>query len=50
MDFYKGVYAYAIIVLTLADQFLPQLLLEQFDTLPKQCIDSFKSMHEGVWL
>ena len=37
MAFYKGVYAYAIIVHTRADQFLPQLLLEQFDTLPKQC-------------
>ena len=34
---------------TRADQFLPQLLLEQFDTLPKQC-RLIEYMHEGVWL
>ena len=28
---------YAIIVHTRADQLLPQLLMEQFDTLPIQC-------------
>ena len=30
-------YAYAIIVQTLADQLLPQIFMEQFDTLPIQC-------------
>ena len=34
MAFYKGIYAYAFIVHTRADQLLPQLLMEQFDTLP----------------
>ena len=29
-----------------ADQLLPQLLMEQFDTLPIQ----YRHMHEGVWL
>ena len=48
MAFYKGVYAYAIIVHTRADQFLPQLLMEQYDTLPKQC-RFIEYMHEGVW-
>ena len=37
MTFYIWVYAYAIIVHTWADQLLPQLLMEQFDTLPVQC-------------
>ena len=32
MAFYIGVYAYAIIVHTRADQLLLQLLMEQFDT------------------
>ena len=32
MALYKGVYAYAIIVHTWADQLLPQPLMEQFDT------------------
>ena len=32
-----GFYAYAIIGHTRADQLLPQLLMEQFDTLPIQC-------------
>ena len=41
MAFYKVVYAYAIIV--------TQLLLEQFDTLPKQC-GFIEHMHERVWL
>ena len=49
MAFYTGVYAYAIIVHTQADQFLPQLVLEQFHTLPKQC-RLIEYMHEGVWL
>ena len=49
MVFCIGVYAYAIIVHTWADQLLPQLLMEQFDTLPKQC-RHIEHMHEGVWL
>ena len=48
MAFYIGFYAYAIIVHTRADQLLPQLLMEQFDTLPVQC-RHIKHMHEGVW-
>ena len=35
-----GFYAYAIIGHTQADQLLPQLLMEQFDTFPIQCRDS----------
>ena len=34
MAFNIGFYAYAIIGHTRADQLLPQLLMEQFDTLP----------------
>ena len=47
MAFNIGFYAYAIIGHTRADQLLPQLLMEHFDTLPIQCrhID----MHEGVY-
>ena len=37
MAFYIGFYANAIIVHTLADQLLPPLLMEQFDTYPIQC-------------
>ena len=37
MAFNIGFYAYAIIGHTLADQLLPQLLMEQFDTFPIQC-------------
>ena len=48
MAFYIGVYAYAIIVHTWADQFLPQLFMEQFDTLPIKC-RHIEQMHEGVW-
>ena len=32
-----------------ADQLLPQLLMEQFDTLPIQ-YRHIEQMHEGVWL
>ena len=32
-----------------ADQLLPQLLMEQFDTLPLQ-YRHIEHMHEGVWL
>ena len=31
-----------------ADQLLPQLLMEQFDTLLIQC-RHIEHMHEGVW-
>ena len=47
MAFYIGFYAYAIIVHTRADQLLPQLLMEQFDSLPIQC-RHIEHMHEGV--
>ena len=48
MAFYIGFYAYAIIGHTRADQLLPQLLMEQFDTFPIQC-RHIEHMHEGVW-
>ena len=48
MAFNIGIYAYAIIGHTQADQLLPQLLIEQFDTLPIQC-RHIEHMHEGVW-
>ena len=48
MAFNIGFYAYAIIGHTRADQLLPQLLMEQFDTLPLQC-RHIEHMHEGVW-
>ena len=38
----------AIIGHTWADQLLPQLLMEQFDTFPIQC-RHIEHMHEGVW-
>ena len=41
-------YAYVIIGHTGADQLLPQLLMEQFYTLPIQC-KHIEHMHEGVW-
>ena len=31
-----------------ADQLLPHILMEQFDTLPIQC-RNIEHMHEGVW-
>ena len=48
MAFYIGVYAYAILVHTRADQLLPQLLMEQFDIFPIQC-RHIEHMHEGDW-
>ena len=48
MAFNIGFYAYAIIDHTQADQRLPQLLMEQFDTFPIQC-RHIEHMHEGVW-
>ena len=48
MVFYTGVYANAIIVHTRGDQLLPQLLMDQFDTLPIQC-RHIELIHEGVW-
>ena len=40
-------YACAMIVYTRADQLLPQLLMDQFVTLPTQC-RHIEHMHEGV--
>ena len=48
MAFNIVLYAYAIIGHTPADQLLPQLLMEQFDTFPIQC-RHIEHMHEGVW-
>ena len=48
MVFNIVLYAYAIIGHTRAYQLLPQLLMEQFDTLPIQC-RHIEHMHEGVW-
>ena len=48
MAFNIGFYAYAIIGITRANQLLPQLLMEQFDTIPIQC-RHIEHMHEGVW-
>ena len=48
MAFNIGFNANAIIGHTQADQLLPQLLIEQFDTLPIQC-RHIEHMHEGVW-
>ena len=48
MAFNIGFYAYAIIGHTRADHLLPQLLLEQFDTIPIQC-RHIEHMHEVVW-
>ena len=47
MFFYIGVYAYAIIVHTRADQLLPQFLMEEIDIIPIQC-RHIEHMHEGV--
>ena len=41
-------FVYAWIVPSWADQLLPPLLMEQFDTLPLQC-RHIEHMHEGVW-
>ena len=49
MAFNIGLYAYAIIGHTRADKLLPQLLMEQFDTIPIQC-RHIEHTHEGVWL
>ena len=40
-------FVYAQIVSSWADQLLPQLLMEQFDTLPIQC-RHIEHMYEGV--
>ena len=48
MAFNIGFYAYAITGKTWADQLLPQLLMEQFDTFPIHC-RHIEHMHEGVW-
>ena len=49
MAFNIGLYAYDIIGHTRAYQLLPQLLMEQFDTLLIQCRHIEHNMHEGVW-
>ena len=49
MAFNIGFYAYDIIGHTRADQLLPQLLMEHFDTLPIQC-RHIEHMHEEVLL
>ena len=41
-------FVYAWIVPLLADQLLPQNLMEQLDTLSIQC-RHIEHMHEGVW-
>ena len=46
--FDKMAFVYAWIVPLWADQLLPQLLIEQFDTVPLQC-RHIEHMHEGVW-
>ena len=46
MAFYIGVYAYAIIVPTQADQLLPQLLMEQFVTFLILFLN-IEHMHKG---
>ena len=48
MAFNIGFYTHAIIGHTWADQLLPQLSMEQFDTFPIQC-RHIEHMHEGVW-
>ena len=49
MAFDIGFYAYAILGHTRADQILPQLLMEQFDTFSIQC-RHIEHLHEGVLL
>ena len=46
--FLNRAFVYAYVVPSWADQLLPQLLMEQFDTLPIQC-RHFEHMHEEVW-
>ena len=41
-------FAYSWILPLWADQLLPQLLIEQFNTLPIQC-RHIEHMHEGVY-
>ena len=41
-------FVYAKMVPSRADQLLPHLLMEQFDTLPIQC-RHIEHMHEGAW-
>ena len=40
-------FVYALMVPSWANQLLPQLLMEQFDTLPIQC-RHIEYMHEGI--
>ena len=45
MALFYRVYAYAMLVHTQAFHLLPQLLMEQLDTLPSQC-RAIEHMHE----
>ena len=45
MAFYIRVYAYAMIVHTLADQLISHIFIKQFDTLPSHC-RNFVNVHE----
>ena len=47
--FLNRAFVYAWIVTSWVDQLLPQLSMEQFDTLPIQ-YRHIEHMHEGVWL
>ena len=47
--FLNKVFVYASTVPLWADQLLPHLFMEQFNTLPIQC-RHIEHMHEGVWL
>ena len=48
MAFCIEFYANAIIVHTRADQLIPKLLMEQFDSFPIQC-RHIEHMYEEVW-
>ena len=41
-------HGYCLLGPSWADQLLPQLLMEQFDTLPIPC-RHIEHMHEGIW-
>ena len=45
-NFSCRVYAYAMIVHTRADQLLPKVWMEQFDTLPSQCRRIARMLYE----
>ena len=48
-DFFANrAFVYALMLPLWANQPVPQLMMEQFDTLPIQC-SHIEHMHEGVW-